>query len=192
MIENNKSCRDLVLDAVRYHTNLYSQPLQTGTQVKSRGEQGLVLIGQGRRDNNLYYNVENRPTEFWLTSFPEPCKQQYSTIETPFVYGSLCTVQCGNFLFLFGVDNRSFSPVTMRYNASINTWISLEGVPRQAAVGYTAVLHGENIILLGGLAIDRKSTESLERNNLQDWMFSYSIRDNRWKHDSSLHDPRYC
>ena len=107
MIESNLECRNMVLEALRYHTDVHKQPLQEGPQFRARGELGLLLITPGRRTDNLLWTVEDRPTEVWLSSFPTIQKVRLYSVDTPFVLESMCSVQCGNFLFLFGVDNRS-------------------------------------------------------------------------------------
>ena len=44
LIMNCVACRDLVLEAVRYHTDVYAQPLEISTQYRPRGQQGIMLI----------------------------------------------------------------------------------------------------------------------------------------------------
>ncbi len=46
LIMNCAECRDLVLEAVRYHTDIYNQPLEISSQYTPRGHQGIMLISQ--------------------------------------------------------------------------------------------------------------------------------------------------
>ncbi len=180
LIDGNTVCRDLVMDAVRFHTNLYTQPLKTGPQYKPRGEIGLLLVGPGRRINSLFYTVEERPTELYLASFPEMRNLRSSYLETPFIVESLCSVQYGNFLFLFGVDGRSNCAVSWRYDASSDHWASIAGVPREAAVGCAAAAVNKQIILVGGMTIDKRSLYDIIPSNFQRTAYIYSIEENSW------------
>ena len=181
MIERNTQCRSKVLEALRYHTNVHTQPLQEGPQFKARGELGLLLITPARRTDNLLWTVEDRATELWLASFPDMQKVRSSHIDTPFVLESLCSVQYANFLFLFGVDNRSFSTVSWRYDASRHQWTSLASVPREAVVGCAASVLEKQIVLIGGMTINKKSPFRIISSNLEKVAIMYSIEENSWK-----------
>ena len=186
IIDNNTGCRNLVLEALRYHTNFYTQPLQNGYQYKPRGELGLLLITPGRRTDTRLWTVDNQPTELWMSTFPDMQSQRRSHIDTPFVLESLCCGQYGNFLFLFAVDSRSLSTVSWRYDASSNQWISITSVPREAAVGCAAAVLDKEILLIGGMTVTKKSQYKITSTNLVKCTFTYSIRDNKWRQLADL------
>ena len=186
IIDGNTGCRNLVLEALRYHTNIYTQPLQNGYQYRPRGELGLLLITPGRRNDTHLWTVDNQPTELWMSTFPDMDNVRRSHIDTPFVLESLCCGQYGNFLFLFAVDSRSLSTVSWRYDPSSNQWISISSVPREAAVGCAAAVLNKEILLIGGMAVTKKSQYKITSTDLMKCTFMYSIEDNKWRQLADL------
>ena len=186
IIDSNIGCRNLVLEALRYHTNIYTQPLQNGYQYKPRGELGLLLITPGRRNDTCLWTVDNQPTELLMSTFPDMQSLRRSHVDTPFVLESLCCGQYGNFLFLFAVDSRSLSTVSWRYDASSNQWISITSVPREAAVGCAAAVLDKEILLVGGMTVTKKSRYKITSTDLVKCTFVYSIQDNKWRQLADL------
>ncbi len=109
MIMEKKECRDLVSEALGYHSDLYGQPLYNGRLNKPRGMVGLVSLSlaydNGGRSGMHGYQIADNFTKMTLTSLEHKihiCRN----IPIPFVYESKCVVPVNNFLFLFAVDNR--------------------------------------------------------------------------------------
>ena len=57
LIMNCVECRDLVLEAIRYHTDVYNQPLEISSQYTPRGHQGIMLISHNSaRHQVIWYS----------------------------------------------------------------------------------------------------------------------------------------
>ncbi len=184
VINKNERCRDMVIEALKYHGSGYEQPLYDGRLNKPRGKPGVFLISGGHRLQG--YNVFGQDRALNVLDFPEFKCRALTQINIPIVYQSMCTVQVNNFLFLFGTDCRGYQNFTKRYNATNNTWLELKGVPRQATIGARAATFGGSIILIGGMFVSKESTWVPDGRKFTNDVHSYCIKHNEWLPCSSL------
>ncbi len=186
-VHDNEKCMDLVFEALNYHGNVLSQPLYEGTVNRPRGKPSLFVIEDGgmtfnARDAALYV-TQNDKTKLWHVPLEDHSQPPVNTeLNTPFALHSVSLVTYGNFMFLFGVDNRSFSPVTMRYDGNSGTWINLAPIPREAAVDCAVVRIGEHIVVAGGMTIHKKSeyVNPDNPNYFTSDVHKYNIRTDSW------------
>ncbi len=147
-MESYEICKYYTRKAIKYHEDVHFQPLYTGPLNRPRGIEGLFHISSGDAIGNTY-NVINLNTDIFQVDLESKILRE-STIHSAFAKGSVCLVKVNNFLFLFGIDNRSFEAVTARYDASISSWETLEPVPHGGAIGSTASMPDVGEILLTG------------------------------------------
>ncbi len=188
-VHGNEKCMDLVFEALHYHSNVHSQPLYTGTVNKPRGKPSLFVIEEGKKVRNARgqysFAISNDSTKLWHVPVEDLTKRPItSKLSTPFAYRSVSVVTYGNFMFLFGVDSRSFTPVSMRYDGNTNTWINLAPIPREAAVGCAVARIGNHIIVAGGMPV-HKNLEMLNphhanHTNLTSDVHKYDIKKDSW------------
>ena len=100
---------------------------------------------------------------------------------------SVSLVTCGNFLFLFGVNSKTFEPVAKRFEGINRNWIDLKVYSEIPRVGVAAALVGDVIILTGGMIVERKDTVA-EHNGekIVNHTLIYNIKRNLWKKGKSL------
>ena len=178
IIGKNEHCRGMVIEALKYHGNGYSQPLYEGNLNKPRGKLGVLLIQGGLRLEG--YNIFGLEQALNILSFPDFKCKGLGTVSVSTVYQSMCTVQVNNFLFLFGTDCRGYQNFTKRFDATNNAWLELKGVHRQATIGSRAARFGDNILLIGGMFVTRESTWVPDGKKFTDDVRMYSIPTNEW------------
>ena len=122
MIYKNNDCRELVLEALRFHTNVFAQPLQEGIQYKPRGEEKMFLISGGIRDET--FAVMNTKTKMYGINLEKRNDlkdiDHESEIPSAFALRSLSAVACGHHMFLVGTHNASFNSAALRFDAVTN------------------------------------------------------------------------
>ncbi len=186
-VHGNKKCRHLVSKALGYHSNVHSQPIHMGTFNKPRGKPSLFIIEEGKRVRNAsgqdLYAISNDSTKLWHVPVEDLSKRPItSELSTPFAYKSVSVITYGNFMFLFGVDSRSFTPVSMRYDGNTNTWINLAPIPREAAVRCAVARIGNDIIVAGGMTVHKNSeiVNPSSYTSLTSDVYKYDIKKDSW------------
>ncbi len=187
-VESNGKCQEMIEEAMRYHTNMNSQPFYEGTLNKPRGKSGWMIIPNGIQEtdeNELFYDVAG-DGEAPLLIFPPHTydREQLTPLGIPVVYESMSSVKIGNFLFVFGVDNNEYQyhNCTKRYDASTNVWQDLKPVPRKPTIGTCAVQRGKYIYLLGGYSvrIDQAYNKWNASGEICSNLYRYSVERNSW------------
>ena len=190
-----QECMDLLFEAMKYQHNIYSQPIYNGPINKPRGEPSFFVIEGGKLDydqeaEDFKFSILDHKTKMWyvymkdLSMFPV-----VKSMSTTFACDSVSVVTCGNFLFLFGVENTAFSPVTMRYDATMEKWIRLKPVPDQATVGSSVVRVGDVIIMAGGMYVEKDSTSKILYDKFTKNVHKYHIASNTWSAGTDLPEP---
>ena len=190
-----QECMDLLFETMKYQHNIYSQPMYNGPINKPRGEPSFFVIEGGRLDydeeaEDLKFTILDNDTYMWyvymkdLSMFPV-----VKYMSTTFACDGVSVVTCGNFLFLFGVENTTFSPVTMRYDATMEKWIKLRPVPDHAAVGRSVVRVGDVIIVAGGMYVEKDSTSEILHDKFTKNVHKYHIASNTWDAGTELPEP---
>ncbi len=176
MVENNLECQKLIRDALVYQANVLKQPLLVTDQNRPRGKRDILIIHGGKVTNGLK-NVQNETVIYHGTN------KTQSNLKSVFLGYSMTAVQVNNFLFVFAVDSDSVLPVTLRYNASIDEWMDLLPVPRQATISSTAGLVNDTIYLIGGMFRDSKSifNAKVAPEDMTGSSFCYLIPENKWR-----------
>ena len=180
MLELNKDVKSLVIEALRYHNHIYTQPLQIGQQYKPRGEEKLLLIPSGEK--RLVYDVKDSDTKFHFLKLTKDELFEQETMKIfpmSFALRSLAIVGLEDFSFVLGTDNESFNPVVLRDNVTSDHWVNLKTPPHPATIGTAVTKFQDKIFLLGGMCVMKDDTalvsERFTNKNLQ-----YSIGANCW------------
>ncbi len=190
MLENNSECQKLVTDALVYQANIYTQPLIVSNQNRPRGKLEVLTIDGDRHHpvgmthvTKSFKNpkMETKIFHGTISAFSR-VRCFITTVQQVMLKRSLSAVQINNFLFVFGTDNDSLLPVTMRYNVSTNHWIDLKPVPRQATVSSMCVIIDSYIYLFGGMFVSPDIVQSFyyEKDSLTNIAHRYSISANEW------------
>ncbi len=181
-VRDNEKCMDLVFEALNYHGKLYSQPLYKGTINKPRGRPSLFFIqGADTSSDVSFSNGKTQIGHISMKDLSRPSNTVKGELSIPFTCKSVSLVTHGNFLFLFAVDNRSFTPVTMRFDGNTETWINLAPIPRSAAIGSSTVRLGDFIIVAGGYLVQKESEipQVWPKSCISD-VYKYDIRHDSW------------
>ena len=188
-IQQNHECLDLLFETLNYQSNIYVQPMYTGSINKPRGRPSLVVIEAG---DTVFgkYAVNNYETTMWNIPM-DNIHDEPAFIEVPstFAYDSVSLVTYNNFMFLFGVENTSFSPTSRRYDATTNTWINIEPKPDKATVGSSVVRIGDVIIVAGGMYVEKNSICKIYSAKLTKNVYKYNIASNTWTEGKDLPEP---
>ncbi len=187
LIDDHKDCRILVSEAAKYHSDVFNQPFYDGYLNKPRGKTGLLVISNGLREEGGY----NAKSDGYLDFLPLPqCvpAKQSKSLDLSIVFNSMSAVHVNNFLFLFGSKCDGYQNFTMRYDASIDSWIKLDAVPREATIGSSvACSEGKKeVFLIGGMPVSATSKFGLRANKAISNVFSYNIQNNTWSQCRNL------
>ncbi len=188
LIDNSKECRSLVRKALAYHSNEFKKPLIKNLTNKPRGTERLFLIDNGVGPD--WQNEEDNQT--YLYSLSNGQSDKAKNIGR-FLTFTMKVVQRNNFLFLFAVDNETFLLITMRYDASSNTWMSLAPVPlgKLATVGYSVASLGTHIYFLSGMYITEEMEHFTIEGDKSSEAFRYNIATNEWNRIKNIPTPSY-
>ena len=117
LVYESQRCRSLVIQAIKFHGDSFTQPLQEGQQYAPRGESKLVLIPCGERDTG--YLVKDTETKMYVfgdtEDGPFTKEDEVRTFPFSFAFRSVLVTTKENCLFLFGVLNESFNSVALRF-----------------------------------------------------------------------------
>ena len=183
----NRECFNMVLNAIKYHTNVLSQPLNGPERI--RGSMKVVVIEEGERSERRFttftpgkmciYNkldIESVGDKSKVLS----CKVE--DLNVKLVEKSMNLVRVGNFLFLFGTRSDGYDPVLKRFDGNMKVWIDLTPIPRKAAVASTAGIVGkEHILSVGGMLVTMHSKQIRDGSKFDSSVFRYSICRDKWE-----------
>ena len=183
VIEDNRECRKLVIEALRFHTNVHAQPLQEDLSCRPRGHKNLLIITNGTREQGSYA-VQQHEIELHVMELPREgtplCSEiMFNKVPLSFAYRSLGVVTKGNYLFLFGTVNRLYHPTALRYDVSSDKWLELKAPPWKATIGSSCARHVNDIYLIGGMNVLADTSVFNPSNNTAKTI-SYSIGQNKW------------
>ncbi len=190
LIEGNKPFRLMVAEAIEYHANVYCQPFYKGTINKPRGKPGVLVIPNGPRQGDSYTANSNGKIDFLPMPALKPARESIS-LNMPIVYDSMSVVQINNFLFLFGCISNStnkYQNFTMRYDASNDSWMKMEPVPREPTVGSRVafVEDKKQILLMGGMKVDATMHFEFDDDEILANTYIYEIMKNAWSPGTDL------
>ncbi len=186
IIDDNKECRKIIAQTMKYHANLYTQPFNKGPFNKLRGLPGLIVIPNGTRDGNKFSTV-GPGEEVHFVSFPILSKSVHEpSLKTSMVAESMTAIEINNFLYVFGSNCQGFQNFTKRYDASTNVWSELAAVPREAAIGVASACFEGKIFLFGGHFVHSDTRYELNRSNITDTVYMYDIGKNVWSQCSKM------
>ncbi len=199
-MQQDKKCMDLLLETLRYHSNLYTQPSYVGSINKLRGKSSLLVVEGGTmktRGGYDLYQIEEVENPAWIIKL-DKIQEKYRDVKigVPFAYDSVSLVEYNNFLYLFGVDNRSFCCVSMRYDGNTDQWIDLAPMPSKAVAKNAVSRIGDTIVVTGGLYISMSDMRLFQPYKIQAKTYLYDISTNRWKSGTPCPDavaaPAFC
>ena len=180
-IYENKPCRNLVTEALRFHSHPFTQPLQDGQQYQPRGEQKLVIIPCGTRHNG--YVVQETETQLHVLDITQGedsvVEDDARDLPISFAFRSMAVVNKGNYLFLFATDNKSFNSVAIRFDVNANKCVDLKAPPCQATIGSTVARSQDEIYLAGGMVVT-KDSGALDPRFFTAKTLQYTIGSNSW------------
>ena len=191
LVEQNEECKSMAKEAVKFHCNIFTQPLQFGEQYNSRGEQQLLLIPSVKTRDGFLYNVQETESKMHFLKINESellVEDKMKVCPMSFAVRSLSLVERENYLFLFGTDSESFNPVAQRYNVSTDQWIDLKVPPQPATIGSAVAMSQDRIFLFGGMYVEKSDTKFVpERLAKKTWQ--YSIGTNHWAEKQMMPHP---
>ncbi len=184
IVGNSAECQKLIRDALVYQANVLQQPLIQTYQNQPRGKQDIITIScsQGKdqwkstaNETDVYHGSNGSPTR----------------LQQVFLRQSLSAVQLNNFIFIFGTDNDTLCPVTLRYNVSTNSWMDLKPVPRQGTIGSKCAMVNGSIYVIGGMFMNKKTAITLKFNgsDITNSAHSYCVSSNGWTKITDLPRP---
>ena len=184
LLRGNSECFRMVLEALKYQANIYSQPLKGSTS--TRGIEKVVVIEEGESGRRGYAAVTPGTMYIYNKSDIEAgdsvtlsCEVQQ--LEFDLIESSMNLVTVGNFLFLFGTDN-SYNNVAKRFDGSKQTWLDMAPILRPAVVASTMGIAGtRHIVAVGGMLVSKESKQIRDGSKLNNSVYRYSVRSNCWK-----------
>ncbi len=185
-MKQDKTCTDLLFETFEYQTSLYSQPMHISTINKPRGTASILVIEAGTRkseDGQDLLTITEQENPAWIVKLDDTSHiHKQINIGIPFVFGSVSIIEYNNFIYLLGVDGRSFSNVTMRYDANTNQWMVLAPIPSSALTKYAVARVDNKIIVTSGRYLTSKNGTQvhLHRKDVTDTTHSYDIESNKW------------
>ncbi len=183
IVENNSNCQGLIRDALVYQANVLEQPLIQTDQNKPRGKLDIITIS-GSRGIGQWKSTANE-TEVNHGSMGQ------TKLPQVFLKQSLSAVQINNFIFVFGTDNETLCPVTLRYNVSTNSWMDLKSIPRQGTMGSKCALVNGDIYVIGGMFINQTTAVKFNyvNNDITSCANRYHISSNNWTKITDIPQP---
>ena len=187
LIDDERDCRKLAVEAMKYHADVYYQPFYEGNLNKPRGKQGILLVPNGLRQGNSYAASNNGTIDFLPVPAFKPPKQSKS-LDMSIIYDSMSVVQIKNFLFLFGSKSDGYQNFTMRYDASNDSWMKMDAVPRKATIGSGIACSEDNtqIFLMGGMSVDDNTKFEIDRDKVIAKIYTFDVKKNTWSTCSDL------
>ena len=186
----DENCVQMVIEALEYHSDLYSQPYNPPLTL--RGEDIVVTVGPGWLGDPEVDDDMEETTDlqgFRISQLYSDRRSvyidEYSPLECLFcvlLFESCNIVKVNNFLFLFATDRETSVTIAKRYDGTINTVIDLSPVPRSKTV-YTSAVHlGGAIYLCGGMYLDDDlESDPLVGSKFTDSNYCYSVKHNEWR-----------
>ena len=180
-IYENKACRNLVTEALRFHSHPFTQPLQVGPQYQARGEKKLVIVPCGTRNNGYVVRETETQLQILNISQEEDAVLEDGVREFPisFAFRSMAVVTKSNYLFLFATDNTSFNSVALRFDVTANKCVDLKAPPCQATIGSAVARSEDEIYLIGGMVVT-KDSGALDPRFFTAKTLQYTIGSNSW------------
>ncbi|CAH1249417.1 KLHL9 [Branchiostoma lanceolatum] len=173
VVNGNSSCQGKLEEAVRYHKDQYSQPLQQNSCTKPRALHECLLAiggiksrdGRGRTNKVQYLN---------------PLTSQWTTLTTAkdcLTHRAVAVVN--NFVYLLGGEanksSRSASSTCWRYDPRFNSWLQVASL-QQPRADFCACVLDEKIYAMGG----RNAKGELSSVEV------YCLSSNKWQHTTPL------
>ncbi|KAM8934332.1 kelch-like protein 9 [Pelodytes ibericus] len=177
VMKTDTSCFRYLQDALRYHSQLYSQPTLNleSSSIRSSSEKMLVLGGR-TTDNQVCGNiwVGNQDDSSW-TDLGELCTPVYNH----------CVAVINDFLFVIGGQNR-FDPSgthpsneVFRFDPRTSTWLQVANMLERRTRFHAEVVAG-CIVAVGGGSLLGNLTNSVEE---------YQPAENAWGFTASFPVP---
>ena len=189
LILNNALVMNMVKEAIRFHGNLFVQPLQEGKQFQARGEEMLALVYCKERPVEQSFEVEETKMHMIRVTGSKPFQNEFSEQELPMEPFStavsrlsLSLVTKGKHLFLFGADTKYSRAIAQRFDVRTGKWMDLKPPPLKASEGTTATLMKDSVYLFGG----QNLTSPVD---LLASVLRYSIETNSWSEERNLPKP---
>ena len=105
MIKSNKKCYKMCLDAIRYHSHVFAQPLDSS--FKARGEENIVVVYLWKTSTELRFYKKSYISNDTVDCSKVVVKCQLITANV---------VELKNSMYLFGMARKTFVPVAKRFD----------------------------------------------------------------------------
>ncbi len=187
IIDGNTSCRKLVVEAMRYHSNVFTQPLYGGSLNKPRGKPGVAMISNGSWVKGFETKEGERSLHFMsFPDFAKKTKGKFLEAGTSIVWDGMYSVQIRNFLFIFGTNLDGYQNFGKRYDASTDAILDLAPAPGGPKVGSSTVCHGNIIYMIGGMLVKKDAKCALIKNDIVNNVYAYDVGKDCWSVSSPL------
>ena len=157
IVTKNEPCKLLVKEALRFHSNIHSQPLLAEAHSSPRGDPKLILMTDETQNKNM---------EMSILGFPIASQSKYDKVEIPFRLQlesrSVSTLAIGNYILVFGTLDQPLNPIAMRYDIIQNNWLHLAPLPSGSKFGMAICRFKGDIFICGGsngVSLDPKITQ---------------------------------
>ena len=185
-MKQDKICMDLLFETYEYQTSIFTQPMYRSTINKPRGKPSVLIIESGTekktQDGDMLFAITEEENPAWIVQMDDMTSiHKEINLGIPFARESVSLVEYGNFLYLLGVDSRTFLTVTLRYDGNTDQWMDLAPMPSAAAVGCAVARVRETIIVTTGRCVTGTDTEFQPNITLTDRTLLYDIPSNKWK-----------
>ncbi len=196
LIADNSECMVLIVEALKYHREVFTQPFYDGKIVNTRGvTDGMVafpswVMDDRPRNYEEIFGDLNPDVAFWkYLSFENQGSYKcfgshtshhrkpadFAISQMPEICDFEHPIKIGNFLFLFA----PYSPAhSLRYNPALDEWVRLKPVPLDDGEKCMCYVQcsKKHIMVVGG-----KRPEPLSIEPGSSFYFIYSIADDEWK-----------
>ena len=181
-VECNKYCLEIVMKAVKYHSNVFSKPFNGPDFM--RGEEAVIVITSYTGEESSVRGVDMDTYKKWdvfsiTEDQPLDCKTK--SLDSRLELGSLNLVNLNNFVFLFGTDVDSLASVAKRFDGMTGDWLDLTSLPRPGTVGSTATKAKDSIIVVGGMLLTQDGYNELDFSKFISTALQYSVACNDWR-----------
>ena len=201
-IKCDKKCFQMVVDAVKYYSEVYKQPLDD--KFKPRGEETTLTIqgvdeGSDAEDSSV--DEDNNDTGMYtctkskiLSDVNVKCEK--APLSCEIAKESLCLVRVNNFIYLLGVEYDTFTSVTKRFDETTKLWIDLKPASDKTVYCTTAYIKGSILRVGGRITTEDKLGGSycgrIRECDLNKTVVKYSISNNMWKSASNFPTKVAC
>ena len=183
MVRKCPSTSELLEEAMKFHADEFSKPVQDGPQFVCRGETRILVIPEGTVPPPHGHMQGNNCKLHFLNKGHDGEFSETDILEAPFAFlqDTLSAVTINNYLFLFGTLESTATQFAKRFDPQLQTWLDLQNPEFSVRIGAAVARHKEEIYFTGGncQTLD-ETTQKILSDKATDEVWIYSITRNSW------------